>query len=147
MGWKTKARRGNFTSTSRVLRFSPEGDTSPSPSPPQTHEEEGRKFDWEEILEPEMAFSFPQSTPSPFQQQQQQQQPSFQFEQPQSQFQVQLPQQPTFLFKADKSPATYNTKWEELHPDSQKYLLEIEWVFFSFSSYFVYSLIFIECLV
>ncbi|CAA7404317.1 unnamed protein product [Spirodela intermedia] len=98
-----------------------------------------------------MAFSFPQqqpllqqSTPNPFQTQTPQQQPQFQFnpqqpqpspqpqfqfqmQQPQSQFQMQLPQQqPTFLFKSDKSPATYNTKWEELHPDSQKYLLEIE---------------------
>lgn len=103
------------------------------------------------IGETEMAFSFPQqqpllqqSTPNPFQTQtpqqpqfqfnpqqpqpQPSQQPQFQFQmqQPQSQFQMQLPQQPTFLFKSDKSPATYNTKWEELHPDSQKYLLEIE---------------------
>ncbi|MQL85642.1 hypothetical protein Taro_018158 [Colocasia esculenta] len=102
-----------------------------------------------------MAFSFPfqQSAPNPFQPQPQPQtpqQPQFQFQPQQPQFQTpqqpqqpysllpqplqpqqqqqlqQQGQQPTFLFKADRTPASYNTKWEELHPDSQKILLQIE---------------------
>lgn len=31
-----------------------------------------------------------------------------------------------YLFTTDKTPATYSTKWEDLHPDSQKLLLQIE---------------------
>ncbi|KAJ6798703.1 nuclear pore complex protein NUP58-like [Iris pallida] len=84
-----------------------------------------------------MAFS----SPSPFQNQQQQQQQQFfpqfqqqqqqqfQFQQPQQQqFQFQQPQQQQqlFLYHTDKSPATYGTKWADLHPDSQKFLLQIE---------------------
>ncbi|KAJ6803476.1 nuclear pore complex protein NUP58-like [Iris pallida] len=73
-----------------------------------------------------MAFS----SPSPFQNQNQQQ--CFpQFQQQQQQFQFQQPpppppQQQLFLYTADKSPATYSTKWADLHPDSQKFLLQIE---------------------
>ncbi|KAL9378412.1 hypothetical protein Peur_029747 [Populus x canadensis] len=101
-----------------------------------------------------MAFSFstpPQQTPSLFQpqpqpfqqssplfpQQQQQQQPQQQFQQQQQQFQQQQQQQQfqqhqqqqqqqLYLFTNDKAPASYSTKWEDLHPDSQKTLLQIE---------------------
>ncbi|KAF8098954.1 hypothetical protein N665_0255s0030 [Sinapis alba] len=94
-------------------------------------------------------FSTPQqpqqtTTPSPFQTQQQQ--PSFQpqsssfFPQPQpqqplsfqpQQFQQQHQQQQQqvqqlYLFTNDKAPASYSTKWADLHPDSQKLLLQIE---------------------
>lgn len=31
-----------------------------------------------------------------------------------------------YLFTNDKTPATYSTKWTDLHPDSQKLLLQIE---------------------
>ncbi|MQM08709.1 hypothetical protein Taro_041565 [Colocasia esculenta] len=58
-----------------------------------------------------MVFPFPQ-------------QPRFQFP-PQIAFQG-MQHQPMLLFKVDKSPASYNTKWEELHPDSQRCLLQIE---------------------
>ncbi|XVF17756.1 hypothetical protein REPUB_Repub10bG0151100 [Reevesia pubescens] len=88
-----------------------------------------------------------QQQPQPFQQsspffqsqpQQQQQQQQLQFPQPQQQFQLQLQQQQQqqqqqqhqqqqlFLFTNDKSPASYGTKWADLHPDSQKFLLQIE---------------------
>ncbi|KAH9616485.1 hypothetical protein KSS87_019904 [Heliosperma pusillum] len=76
-----------------------------------------------------------QQTPNPFlqQTQQQQQTPSFQFQQPQQQFQQpqqqpqqQQQQQQLFLFTNDKTPASYGTKWADLHPDSHKALLKIE---------------------
>ncbi|KAK8949052.1 hypothetical protein KSP39_PZI006328 [Platanthera zijinensis] len=84
-----------------------------------------------------MAFSFSPSLPQ-FQSPQTltlapaQQPPSFfsqspqmtSFPQPQSQPQPQ--QQQMYLFTADKSPAGYNTKFEDLHADSQKFLLQIE---------------------
>ncbi|KAK7252856.1 hypothetical protein RIF29_37099 [Crotalaria pallida] len=72
-----------------------------------------------------------QQQPSPFQQQQansffpqqpQQQQQQFQAQQQQQQQQ----QNQLFLFTNDKTPATYSTKWADLHPDSQKFLLTIE---------------------
>ncbi|XP_038702567.1 nuclear pore complex protein NUP58 isoform X2 [Tripterygium wilfordii] len=57
---------------------------------------------------------FQQSSPLfPQQQQQQQQQPEQQ-------------QQQLYLFTNDKAPANYSTKWADLHPDSQKFLLHIE---------------------
>ncbi|XP_050388224.1 nuclear pore complex protein NUP58-like [Argentina anserina] len=77
-------------------------------------------------------FQQTQQSPSPFQQSpslfsQPQQQPSpFQ---PQQQFQTQSqapPPQHQFLFTNDKTPASYGTKWADLHPDSQKILLQIE---------------------
>ncbi|XP_028763978.1 nuclear pore complex protein NUP58 [Neltuma alba] len=79
-------------------------------------------------------FSTPQQQPL-FQPPQQQQQSSlFHPQQPQQQPQLQLQQQPQpqqqqqqlFLFTADKTPANYSTKWADLHPDSQKVLLQIE---------------------
>ncbi|KAJ0252322.1 Nuclear pore complex protein NUP58 [Hirschfeldia incana] len=91
-------------------------------------------------------FSTPQQqqqqTPSPFQTQQQpsfqpqtnsffsqpqqqQQTPSFQPQQFQQQQQQQQVQQ-LYLFTNDKAPASYSTKWADLHPDSQKLLLQIE---------------------
>lgn len=88
-----------------------------------------------------MAFSFTpqQQQPSLFQPQQQQQQSPFQpsggspFFQPQQQQllqqqqqQLQQQQNQLFLFTNEKTPATYGTKWSELHPDSQKFLLQIE---------------------
>uniref|UniRef100_A0A7N0ZT47 Nucleoporin p58/p45 n=1 Tax=Kalanchoe fedtschenkoi TaxID=63787 RepID=A0A7N0ZT47_KALFE len=75
----------------------------------------------------------PQQTPSFFQPQSQQQ-PLFQQtpsiftpqqQQPQ-QVQQQQQQQQLFLFTNDKVPASYSTKWSDLHPDSQKLLLQIE---------------------
>ncbi|KAL9671893.1 hypothetical protein QQ045_009466 [Rhodiola kirilowii] len=81
----------------------------------------------------------PQQTPSFFQPQSQPQQtpslfnqtPSFftpqQQQQPQQlQQQQQQQQQQLFLFTNDKVPASYSTKWSDLHPDSQKLLLQIE---------------------
>ncbi|XP_073060470.1 nuclear pore complex protein NUP58-like isoform X3 [Primulina eburnea] len=81
--------------------------------------------------------SQPQQQPqSPFQfQLQQQPQSPFQFQLQQSQTPPQLqqphPQQPQtqqqfYLLTNDKAPATYSTKWAELHPDSQKVLHQIE---------------------
>ncbi|KAM3286271.1 nuclear pore complex protein NUP58 [Capsicum chacoense] len=80
-----------------------------------------------------------QSSPfsiNPFPQQpQQQQQPQFQQQQQQLQLQQQQQQllqqqqqqqQQLYLFTNDKTPATYSTKWADLHPDSQKLLLQIE---------------------
>ncbi|KAM7510283.1 hypothetical protein LguiB_009158 [Lonicera macranthoides] len=62
-------------------------------------------------------------------QQQQQQQQQFQLQQQQQQFQQQQQQQQQqqlFLFTNEKAPASYSTKWNDLHPDSQKFLLQIE---------------------
>nr|GMD49788.1 nuclear pore complex protein NUP58 [Ipomoea batatas] len=59
-------------------------------------------------------FNFQPQQPQPQQQLQQQQQ-----QQPQQQQQL-------FLFTNSKTPATYGTKWADLHPDSQKILLQIE---------------------
>ncbi|KAL7101266.1 hypothetical protein ACP275_08G044600 [Erythranthe tilingii] len=76
-------------------------------------------------------FQSPFQQPSPFQQQQQQQQQNQQ--QQQFQLQLQQPQQQQqqtqpqlYLFTNEKVPATYSTKWADLHPDSQKVLLQIE---------------------
>ncbi|GER30837.1 hydroxyproline-rich glycoprotein family protein, partial [Striga asiatica] len=67
-----------------------------------------------------------QQSPFTQQQQQQQQQSPFQL-QPQQQPPPQAQTQPQlYLFTKDKVPATYSTKWAELHPDSQKVLLQIE---------------------
>ncbi|KAI4327506.1 hypothetical protein L6164_019956 [Bauhinia variegata] len=86
-------------------------------------------------------FSTPQQQQSPFQPQQQQQQQSpfqpgslfvpqqQQFQQQQQQQfqqQQQQQQQQLFLFTNDKAPGNYSTKWADLHPDSQKTLLQIE---------------------
>ncbi|KAL0726222.1 hypothetical protein Bca4012_022315 [Brassica carinata] len=80
---------------------------TPSPSPFQTQpsfQPQSNSF-----------FSQPQQTPS-FQPQQ------FQQQQQQQQQQVQH----LYLFTNDKAPASYSTKWADLHPDSQKLLLQIE---------------------
>ncbi|XP_021273914.1 nuclear pore complex protein NUP58 [Herrania umbratica] len=72
---------------------------------------------------------FQQSSPL-FQPQQQQQQQQLQFPQQHQQFQQQQqqqqPQQQLFLFTNEKTPASYSTKWADLHPDCQKILLQIE---------------------
>ncbi|CAL5081736.1 unnamed protein product [Urochloa decumbens] len=70
----------------------------------------------------------PSSSPSPFQfsfqqQPQQQQQQLAPAAQPQPQPQQ---QQKLMLYTTDMKPAGYNTKWEELHAESQKALLQIE---------------------
>ncbi|XWS33679.1 hypothetical protein CRYUN_Cryun22dG0103500 [Craigia yunnanensis] len=78
---------------------------------------------------------FQQSSPF-FQPQQQQQlqipQPQQQFQQQQQQLQQQQQQQQQrqpFLFTNEKTPARYSTKWADLHPDSQKIMLQIEeWI-------------------
>ncbi|KAK3130214.1 hypothetical protein QOZ80_6BG0490500 [Eleusine coracana subsp. coracana] len=70
----------------------------------------------------------PSSSPSPFQFNfQQQPQPQLQ-QQPQPQQQAAQPQQQQqlMLCTKDGKPAGYNTKWEELHADTQKALLQIE---------------------
>ncbi|KAG1368560.1 Nuclear pore complex protein NUP58 [Cocos nucifera] len=54
---------------------------------------------------------------------QQPQQQNVQFQQQQA---AAMPSQQLLLFTVDRSPAGYNTKWEDLHPDSQKLLLQIE---------------------
>ncbi|KAJ0251127.1 Nuclear pore complex protein NUP58 [Hirschfeldia incana] len=62
-------------------------------------------------------FSQPQSTSFFYQPQpQQQQMPSFQPQQSQQ----------LYLFTNDNASANYSTKWTDLHPDSQKLLLQIE---------------------
>jgi nucleoporin p58/p45 len=80
--------------------------------------------------------SQPQQTNSIFSQPQQQQQTSLfqpqQFQQQQQQLnqqQQQQVQQQLYLFTNDKAPANYSTKWADLHPDSQKLLLQIEYAF------------------
>lgn len=83
---------------------------------------------------------FQQSSPLfPQQQQpqfpQQYQQPFLQQQQPQQQ---QQQQQKSYLFTNDKAPASYSTKWADLHPDSQKILLQIEYVCFG-NSFFEFS--------
>ncbi|CAK7339447.1 unnamed protein product [Dovyalis caffra] len=61
-----------------------------------------------------------------FPQQQQQQQFQQQQQQQQQQFQQQQQQQQLYIFTNDRAPASYSTKWADLHPDSQKVLLQIE---------------------
>lgn len=114
------------------------------------------------IQYPTMSFSLfstpqQQQPQSLFQPQQQQQQNPFQssplFSQqqqqqqflPQQQQQQQPQQQHLFLFTNDRAPANYSTKWADLHPDSQKILLQIECVFFFFFK-FLSTLLAIECL-
>ncbi|XP_078442310.1 hydroxyproline-rich glycoprotein family protein [Wolffia australiana] len=120
----------------RVLFDSPVSPSSPKSSQEtdskssEASEDEGDEVGGGTNEVSAMAFSFSQQqqgfSQSPFQFNVQQPQAQLQMQQPQSQLQMQLAQQSSFLSKADKSPATYNTKWEELHADSQKYLLEIE---------------------
>lgn len=85
--------------------------------------------------QPQSLFSSPQQpqqnfqSSSPFFSQPQQQQ--LQFPQQSPQLQQQQPPQPQpqnqlFLFTNDKAPASYGTKWADLHPDSQKFLLNVE---------------------
>jgi len=70
------------------------------------------------------------STPAPSflqpqpQQQQQQQQQNMMMMGPAGQNQQQ--QQQIHLFTTEKTPVTYQTKWADIHPDSQKLLLQIE---------------------
>lgn len=78
---------------------------------------------------------FQQNT-SPFFQQQQQQQPQqTPLQQQQQQFLQQQQQSQPFLFTNDKAPATYSTKWADLHPDSQKLLLQIEYDAFAIHAF------------
>ncbi|XP_019421984.1 PREDICTED: nuclear pore complex protein NUP58-like isoform X2 [Lupinus angustifolius] len=72
-----------------------------------------------------------QQQQSPFQQSSFFQQQPQQQQQQQQQFQAQQQQQQQhqnqmFLFTNDKTPASYSTSWTDLHPDSQKFLLQIE---------------------
>jgi len=68
----------------------------------------------------------PQSQQQQFQPQQQQQ-----FQPQQQQQQAQQAQQQLFLFTNDRTPASYSTNWADLHPDSQKILLQIEYALIS----------------
>ncbi|XP_042974749.1 nuclear pore complex protein NUP58 [Carya illinoinensis] len=90
----------------------------------------------QQLFQPQ-AQTFQQSSPFFPQQQQQQQQQQLQLFQPpqqqqqqqqqfQQQQQQQQQQQHLFLFTNDKTPANYGTKWSDLHPESQKILLQIE---------------------
>ncbi|EPS70070.1 hypothetical protein M569_04692, partial [Genlisea aurea] len=63
---------------------------------------------------------------SPFQSQQPQSPFQFNIQQPQLPQQQPQSQQQLFLFTNDKAPASYGTKWADLHPDSQKCLLQVE---------------------
>ncbi|KAF8085343.1 hypothetical protein N665_0671s0021 [Sinapis alba] len=80
---------------------------------------------------PQSPFQTPQQISQPqcnpfFSQPQQQQTPSFQPQQSQQQQQQRHQQQQLYLFTNDKAPASYSTELTDLHPDSQKLLLEIE---------------------
>ena len=77
--------------------------------------------------QPQQSPFQPQQTSLFLTQQQQHQQQQFQ---PQQQ-QPQQPQQQLFLFTNDKTPASYSTNWADLHPDSQKILLQIEYALIS----------------
>ncbi|XP_011627745.1 nuclear pore complex protein NUP58 isoform X1 [Amborella trichopoda] len=68
-----------------------------------------------------MAFSF--GNQSPLQQTTPLIQQNYAFPQQQQQQQV---QQQMYLFTNEKAPASYQTTWSDLHPESQKLLLEIE---------------------
>ncbi|CAN6825242.1 unnamed protein product [Brassica oleracea] len=88
---------------------------------------------------PQSPFQTPQQTPQPqsisfFSQPQQQQTPSFQPQQFQQQQQQQQSQQQLYLFTNDQAPASYSTEWSDLHPDSQKLLLQIEKKILEYSS-------------
>ncbi|KAK3011726.1 hypothetical protein RJ639_012289 [Escallonia herrerae] len=72
-------------------------------------------------FQPSTSFFQPQQ-----QQQQQLQLQQFQQQQQQQQLQQQQQQQQLYLFTNDKAPASYGTKWADLHPDSQKILQKIE---------------------
>lgn len=79
------------------------------------------------LFQPQQQSPFQPSGGSPFfQPQQQQQQQQQQLQQQQQQLQQQQQQNQFFLFTNDKTPASYGTKWDDLHPDSQKFLLQIE---------------------
>ncbi|XP_074267795.1 nuclear pore complex protein NUP58-like [Silene latifolia] len=95
-------------------------------STPQQQQQQSSLFNFNQPQQQQQ-----QQQPNLFTQQpqQQQQQTAFQFQQPQQQFQQpqqQQQQQQLFLFTNDKTPASYGTKWADLHPDSQKVLLKIE---------------------
>jgi hypothetical protein len=83
-----------------------------------------------------------QQQQSPFQQQSNlfQQQQQFQAQQQQQQQQQQL-----FLFTNDRTPASYSTNWADLHPDSQKYLLQIEYVIILAINFRCKERFFIDC--
>ncbi|CDY62340.1 BnaCnng39960D [Brassica napus] len=89
---------------------------------------------------PQSPFQTPLQTPQPqsisfFSPPQQQQTPSFQSHQfQQQQQQQQQSQQQLYLFTNDQAPASYSTEWSDLHPDSQKLLLEIEKKILEYSS-------------
>lgn len=64
--------------------------------------------------------------PQPQQQQQQQQQNMMMVGSAGQNQQQQQQQQQIHLFTTEKAPVTYQTKWADIHPDSQKLLLQIE---------------------
>ncbi|KAJ4812492.1 Nuclear pore complex protein NUP58 [Rhynchospora pubera] len=70
---------------------------------------------------PSLQIQTPQFQFQPPQQQQQQQ-----FSQMQMQMQLQVPQPQILLYTKEKAPAGWSTKFEDLHQDSQKFLLQIE---------------------
>ncbi|KAL3616470.1 Nucleoporin p58/p45 [Castilleja foliolosa] len=97
-----------------------------SPFQPQQQQQQSSPFQQQQQTSPFQPQQQQQQS-SPFQSQQQQQQSPFQFQPPQQQQPPQAqPQQQLYLFTNDKVPATYSTKWADLHPDSQKVLLQIE---------------------
>ncbi|CAK9185444.1 unnamed protein product [Ilex paraguariensis] len=105
-----------------AFSFTPQQQPQPQQSPFRLQPQQQSPFSQ---ISP---FSQPQPLQQPqLQQYQQQQQQQFQ-QQQQQQFQQQQQQQQhqLYLFTNDKAPATYSTKWADLHPDSQKLLLQIE---------------------
>ncbi|KAJ9177193.1 hypothetical protein P3X46_012433 [Hevea brasiliensis] len=98
------------------MSFSP--FSTPQQQPQSLFQSQPQPFQQSSFLFPQQQQQQQQQLfPQPFQQQQRlQPQP-----QPQQQQQQQL-----YLFTSDKAPANYSTKWADLHPDSQKLLLQIE---------------------
>ncbi|XP_071730978.1 nuclear pore complex protein NUP58-like [Rutidosis leptorrhynchoides] len=96
-----------------AFSFTPQQQQQPSIFQPQQQQQQQSPF------QPSGVSSF-------FQPQQQQQQQLLQQQQQQQLQQQQQQQNQLFLFTNDKTPASYGTKWADLHPDSQKFLLLIE---------------------
>ncbi|CAL9053428.1 nuclear pore complex protein NUP58-like [Musa acuminata AAA Group] len=94
----------------------------PQPSPFQTPQQPSSLFQTPQPPQQNSLFSSVGQQQSPFQLQPQQ---HIQFQQPQ-QAAAAAPQQQLLLYTKDRAPAGYNTKWDDLHPDSQKLLLQIE---------------------
>ncbi|XP_010446719.1 PREDICTED: nuclear pore complex protein NUP58-like isoform X2 [Camelina sativa] len=96
--------------------FQPQQSGSFFSQPPQQQQQQQTSLFQPQQFQQQQTSLF---QPQQFHQQQQQQQ---QLQNQQQQQQVQQ----LYLFTNDKAPANYSTKWADLHPDSQKLLLQIE---------------------